>query len=50
MNYRDRNTLKDMLSARKNLRDGNDLANDLYIEIAKKIADNAKTQMQTLVP
>jgi outer membrane protein assembly factor BamD (BamD/ComL family) len=50
MNYRDRNTLKDMLSARKNLRDGNDLANDLYIEIAKKIADNVKTQMQTLVP
>ena len=47
---RDRNTLKDMLNARRNLRDGNDLANDLYIEIAKKIADNVKTQMQTLVP
>ena len=49
-NNRDRNTLKDMLSARRNLREGNDLANDLYIEIAKKIADNVKTQMQTLVP
>ena len=49
-NYRDRNTLKDMLSARRNLREGNDLANELYIEIAKKIADNVKTQMQTLVP
>jgi hypothetical protein len=50
MNNRDRNSLKDMLNARRNLRDGNDLANDLYIEIAKKIADNVKTQMQTLVP
>lgn len=49
-NNRDRNTLKDMLNARRNLRDGNDLANDLYIEIARKIADNVKTQMQTLVP
>jgi hypothetical protein len=49
-NNRDRNTLKDMLSARRNLREGNDLANDLYIEIAKKIADNVKIQMQTLVP
>ncbi|MFA9221306.1 MAG: CsgG/HfaB family protein [Sediminibacterium sp.] len=49
-NYRDRNALKEMLNARKNVRDGNDLANDLYIEIAQKIADNVKTQMQTLVP
>jgi hypothetical protein len=49
-NNRDRNALKDMMSARRNLREGNDLANDLYIEIAKKIADNVKTQMQTLVP
>jgi hypothetical protein len=39
-----------MLNARKNVRDGNDMANELYIEIAKKIADNVKTQMQTLVP
>jgi hypothetical protein len=49
-NTRDRNALREMLNARRNLRDGNDLANDLYIEIAKKIADNVKTQMQTLVP
>jgi hypothetical protein len=49
-NYRDRNALKDMLNARKNVRDGNDMANELYIEIAKKIADNIKSQMQTLVP
>jgi hypothetical protein len=39
-----------MLNGRRNLRDGNDLANDLYIEIANKIADNVKTQLQTLVP
>jgi hypothetical protein len=50
LNNRDRNTLKDMLNGRRNLRDGNDLANDLYIEIANKIADNVKTQLQTLVP
>jgi hypothetical protein len=49
-NMKDRNALKDMLNARRNVRDGNDIANDLYIEIAKKIADNVKTQMQTLVP
>jgi len=49
-NNRDRNALKEMLNARRNVREGNDLANDLYIEIAKKIADNVKTQMQTLVP
>jgi len=49
-NNRDRNALKDMLNARRNVRDGNDIANELYIEIAKKIAENVKTQMQTLVP
>lgn len=49
-NTRDRNALKELLNAKRNLRDGNDLANDLYIEIAKKIADNVKLQMQTLVP
>jgi hypothetical protein len=39
-----------MLNARRNVRDGNDIANELYIEIAKKIADNVKIQMQTLIP
>lgn len=47
---KDRNTLQNMLKAKRNLKDPNEMANDLYIEIAKQIASEIKAQLQTLVP
>lgn len=46
----DRNALQMKLRANQNLKNPNDLANQLYIDVAKEIANEIKAQLQILVP